>query len=622
MSTGPITSALPTSSYQPSTAVPLSRDGVTIAVIDATLDPSKIPKTGVISGTVRDVARDGTVRIDTDAGPLTARLPDRVATTPGEQVRVELPAQDQRTNTPATTIQRAQISSVSPSETQTAPDLSPKDLYTPAARPVSSSPAADINTIAQTSSGIKLSSGETIQAKPLSLPDAIKLLTQSTSSPMTTATLPQVISNATTVLLPHELLNSFMVITGGNIKNLFSMPPSLLLANHAGVGAGIAGLLPSGAEAGSVTSSKNFVFPTISNFFVSSGSLPATNVSPTGPTPPAILSMTIGDIRSSLAPTFTTSGAPTALPSPVFQGALSSSSLTQSFIVMGQTPTNETIIATGMNEINPPLSTFIIPTNTKSGSWPAGTIFSAHILSMQQPTPSSQITGLPLSIDPHLFGFFDDLDNINLQGPGRPITRLPIPNLSTPPNFGTVLFMFLAALRSGSINDMFGDLTTTAIKQKGRGDRIDRLSDMGRSLNSSSDHTNASWRSFQIPVQTDTGIMPVTLHLKHHHDQTDDLGHPEKQNSKKSGERVVMDVVFDRMGSVQMDMHLPHQSKRLDTILRTEIPLSRAMQSTITRLYAGAVSKTHMTGEIIFQGDHSAWVTVAPPQFADVKITA
>lgn len=169
---------------------------------------------------------------------------------------------------------------------------------------------------------------------------------------------------------------------------------------------------------------------------------------------------------------------------------------------------------------------------------------------------------------------------------------------------------------------MFDDLTAVAIKQKGRGDRIDRLGDMGRSLNSSPDPINASWRSFQIPIQTDSGIMPVILHLKHHHDQSDDPHQPEKQNSKNPGQRVVMDVVFDRMGPVQMDMHLPHLSKRLDTILRTEIPLSRAMQSTITRLYAGAMDKTQLTGEILFQGDRNGWVMVAQGQPADIKITA
>ena len=70
--------------------------------------------------------------------------------------------------------------------------------------------------------------------------------------------------------------------------------------------------------------------------------------------------------------------------------------------------------------------------------------------------------------------------------------------------------------------------------------------------------------------------------------------------------RFLFDLSLSRMGAVQVDGFM--QSQRLDIILRTRTPLSPPMQRQMKQLYAGAMDKSRLTGELSFQSRPEQWV--------------
>jgi hypothetical protein len=81
-----------------------------------------------------------------------------------------------------------------------------------------------------------------------------------------------------------------------------------------------------------------------------------------------------------------------------------------------------------------------------------------------------------------------------------------------------------------------------------------------------------------------------------------------KDSPDKFGTRFVMDLSLSRMGDVQIDGML--NGKRLDVILRTQMPISLSMQDAMKRAYADALDGTDIYGELGFQGDIRGWMQV------------
>lgn len=192
---------------------------------------------------------------------------------------------------------------------------------------------------------------------------------------------------------------------------------------------------------------------------------------------------------------------------------------------------------------------------------------------------------------------------------GRP----PIPQAQSQAQAWPAALWFMSALRSGGdAQGWLGERGVEALKRAGKGGLIERLNDALSGLRRASESLpNAEWRSFLIPLQFQTEVMPIRLH---HH-----LYDAERHDRDQPPARYVIEVDFDQMGAVQLD--LLYRPQQLDTILRTELPLSAAMRGVLERKYAGAMENVGHTGALYFQHGLSHWVTIdAPPESATVLL--
>ena len=117
------------------------------------------------------------------------------------------------------------------------------------------------------------------------------------------------------------------------------------------------------------------------------------------------------------------------------------------------------------------------------------------------------------------------------------------------------------------------------------------------------------WRGVYLPFVADQNIYKVPLYYK---DMSDEQS--EEDIRKKRRLRFLFDLNLSRMGDVQIDGFLQgsdvssDKNTRLDLVMRTRTPLSSPMQTRMKQLYAGAVERSRLTGELSFQFKADQWV--------------
>ena len=142
------------------------------------------------------------------------------------------------------------------------------------------------------------------------------------------------------------------------------------------------------------------------------------------------------------------------------------------------------------------------------------------------------------------------------------------------------------------------------LKRTGRADKVDKIDSLLKSLKGSISAPGSDWKSFSIPLQTSDSCIPMMIHIRSLMARRDDDQTDHKENDPHTkGPRVVIDIHFSRLGDFQIDMLAPGHL-RLDTVLRTELSFSSRMQDRIRRLYAAAMEKTRMTGDVFFQTNY------------------
>lgn len=179
-----------------------------------------------------------------------------------------------------------------------------------------------------------------------------------------------------------------------------------------------------------------------------------------------------------------------------------------------------------------------------------------------------------------------------------------IPSPAQPQHMGALSLFFLSMVRAGDMDGWIGSETASLLRQFGK---IDFLRAAGTDLNLTSRLDGLSlpqdWRMTMIPLLWDQQVYKAPLYYKHFRDDTEKEGDQDKKRRKL---RFLFDLNLSRMGEVQVDGFM--QSERLDLILRTKSPLSPPMQSQMKRIYAGAMDKSRLTGDLSFQFKPEQWV--------------
>ena len=99
-------------------------------------------------------------------------------------------------------------------------------------------------------------------------------------------------------------------------------------------------------------------------------------------------------------------------------------------------------------------------------------------------------------------------------------------------------------------------------------------------------------------------IQKIALYYKN------DSQQEQNNNPENRQHRFIFDLSLDAMGPVQVDGLF--RAQRLDLIVRAKEPFSQPMQTEMRRLYAGALGKTGVTGDLSFQNRPDQWVTITP----------
>ncbi len=288
------------------------------------------------------------------------------------------------------------------------------------------------------------------------------------------------------------------------------------------------------------------------------------------------------------------------------------------------TPAALTGIVTGFTPQNLPIVTLQWPGGALSQNFilqfPAQNLDIGSEIIFAPQAPAATGTGgtaprplLPLmeatSIWPALDEMYQTLLQIN-PAAAQAMARM-MPSPANPSHMGAAALLFVAAVRAGDIGGWMGEKRSDAIARIGKDSILSRLTqDANNARGANADIPDTEWRSYPVPMVWQNEIAKVMLHIKHEQ---------QEENREDSGDatRFIMDLSLNRMGEVQLDGMV--RGKRLDLIVRTQLPISVPMQDAMRTAYIDALANTDVYGDIAFQGDFKGWVQVLK---RDEKLTA
>lgn len=596
-------------------------------VLDLSADLKTLNYDTQISGKIVETKPDGTVRIETDAGEVVARLPERVVAVVGQRVDLTLPRGDPpRDATIAAARNQIQTPAQTPSSSTPEPEYDPaatvprvpnapapvdknlRDMATARAQQTGQTPPATPEI------------GQVVQIKPITAAQARQIVQQvqnvlsqtlmQTQSPDSDAlTLPTLTTiSKGTITTPGP---ATMAGAGGAIPPSSSALTTLFLFQPPGVSPSLP-MMPGLSIGPAILPQTGAPMPM--TFALPDGTLPDGLISNL----PMASAMTNGTLQARVMAIQTTPfllALPTenAGQSPLAQSAtpLPTASTPEmptlrNFTVLGATDQGHVILQ-GLNAVGaigatvrpeyfvlqapsnglPPGSTVVLQplTNTIPTTRTAGTL--APLAPQLMDDLAALMEALPPTLAREIFG-----------GPGR----IPTPNVQIPQQLGATAMLFLAALRSGDVQGWLGERAVDALRRAGKGGVIDKLEGTFDTLRSAiNDRSSGDWRSYLLPFQFQHEVKPITLHVKP--DAGDD-----KAKDQGQGQRFIVEVDLNRMGAVQLD--LLYRPKILDTILRTELPLSRPMAEVLAEKYARAMGNTGLSGQLFFQHGLKNWVMI------------
>ena len=179
-----------------------------------------------------------------------------------------------------------------------------------------------------------------------------------------------------------------------------------------------------------------------------------------------------------------------------------------------------------------------------------------------------------------------------------------LPNPAAPQQLAPTALFFIAAMRSGDIQNWLGERAVDALKTAGKGGLIEQFS---REINALSRETTAQdWRSLSLPMAWQNDIHKIILHYR-----KEDGSHNDDDENSGNKTRFVLDLNLSNMGKIQLDaLFIGASEKRLDLILRSEESFSAAMKQQMRTSYKSALDETSITGELSFQHHLDSWVKI------------
>lgn len=179
-----------------------------------------------------------------------------------------------------------------------------------------------------------------------------------------------------------------------------------------------------------------------------------------------------------------------------------------------------------------------------------------------------------------------------------------LPNPAQPHSMAALSLFFISVLRTGNAENLIGNEAITLLRNFGKLDSLrNAATDIATAGRLEGLSLPQDWRMTMLPLLWENQIYKTPLYYKHFPEDGDK---DESADKKRKRLRFLFDLTLSRMGDVQVDGFM--QSERLDIILRTKTRLSQGMQGQMRQLYAGAMEKSRLTGELSFQSRPDQWV--------------
>ena len=571
-----------------------------------------------LQGTVAGQAPDGSLRLETERGPLTILLKDRAALPQGATLEIEIPAG----RAPQTALIRPAL----PQATSAPPSLSnqlsaPPESLSPPVRlgrgvPLSAPALEDL--LSAKSSLYSKASIATLPSSDAQLAQFLRLLplppkTASSSLPP----LPIVDVLETLVSFIKDMPPSQTALRATLVTILSRMDLSSLLPSPSSS--------PDDPISSLIQNIQNLAQP--SNTKGLSGAPPTGLIlfNPSKPMDAQLLGLSVPpQTGNSSGPPASVSQAPLSIPlssgvssfslSPTLPPQNSSVSLAQ---VTGFTPENLPILTLPVpgsgylqsytlqfRAPNLPLNTLALLALPLSGAT-SGSEFGQAFLSLANWAKPGAWESLDI-----LLQALSQTGGISPQK-----TTAMIPSPAHPHTTGPLALFFLSILRSGEMESFFPPDALALLRQKGREDLLKSFAqDLNQTSRLESTPLAQDWKATLIPLLWNNQIQKLPLFYKHMEDDAE--AEREKRNKAL---RFLFQLHLSRMGDVQVDGFL--KQNNLDLILRTKTPVSSGMQDTMKRLYTQTVEKSNLTGELGFQFKPDQWVDFDIP-FEGQAVTA
>ncbi len=135
------------------------------------------------------------------------------------------------------------------------------------------------------------------------------------------------------------------------------------------------------------------------------------------------------------------------------------------------------------------------------------------------------------------------------------------------------------------------------------------------------DQDGQTWRPIPLPLLTDTGQMErAILYIPH---QTREEQKKTEKSRDGKAVRFVLAARLSRMGDLQLEGLYRENGKTLDVQVASEHPFSDPARTHIAQVYARALTRSDLTGDIFFHLKNSHWRDFTDPQPAPAgSITA
>ena len=613
-----------------------------------------------LSGAVTGQNADGSVSVQTDKGLVNIALRDRGTLPVGARIEIDIPAG----RNPQQVMIRADTSpppppARPPSMAETINSTSPTNQLD---RNANLDPET-MGTVITSGRPDTLTTTTPVGAGPI-LPDQLIRLTPANLNALAALLPPETLQNLTSASGQAQLVTTLLNLLQnlpasqaalrGNLLDLLgklegTQPPSAAAPGSPAPPPG-----PAAIPSSQLTNNINIIQQTVDNINnlhnSPAASLPPGATSPGTLTPlpnlakpldaqivgflniPAVTTPASSPVTSLAAPlsspgtTIPTASLPTTLTlSPQLTGDAASS--TAKPVVLGQflgvTPQNQPVLSlipqsgqlTPGISVPPPLFTMsFAPTNIPVGSPMLVTLEPAALPDAILPLPNSFMMQDWDSLT-------DILTTLNHTAPAQAqsLTQM-LPSPAHPQNMGPLSLLFLSLIRSGDVESWMGAQASGLIKQAPRGGDMLKslLTDLTLAGRSEAVPLGQDWRMMTLPFAFQQHIVKTPVFYKH---LPEDDADKDERDRKARRLRFLFDLNLTRMGGVQVDgfMQPDGGAERLDIILRTKSPLSVPMQSQMKKLYAGAMEKSRLIGDLSFQSKPEQWVhlDLSPLAMAD-----